>query len=187
MSLGKIFNDALNFVLKWEGGYVNNPFDLGGETNYGITQTTFDNYNKEKNKNLKSVKNITMLEIRDIYSKYWINSKCNIFGDKLSIVIFDTAVNFSVNGAIQFLQEALNEIYYVKLDVDGDFGNQSLYIFNRYIGKDPQKQLNLANKIINNRIAYRYHRVDNNSSQEIFLQGWLNRDNDLKKYINYKV
>ncbi len=29
------------FILKWEGGYVNDPDDLGGATNRGITLATF--------------------------------------------------------------------------------------------------------------------------------------------------
>ena len=31
------FDDIIEVVLKHEGGYVNDPNDLGGETNYGIT------------------------------------------------------------------------------------------------------------------------------------------------------
>ncbi len=33
-----IFEKALQFTLKWEGGYVDDPADPGGETNYGITE-----------------------------------------------------------------------------------------------------------------------------------------------------
>lgn len=35
------FDIALPITLKWEGGYVDNPNDPGGETNMGITMKTF--------------------------------------------------------------------------------------------------------------------------------------------------
>ncbi len=34
---------ALAFTLKWEGGYVDNPLDMGGITNYGISQRHYPN------------------------------------------------------------------------------------------------------------------------------------------------
>ena len=41
------FKKALEFVLRWEGGQSNNPNDLGGETNKGITHFTYDSYRKK--------------------------------------------------------------------------------------------------------------------------------------------
>ena len=32
------FNEIIETVLTHEGGYVNDPTDLGGETKYGITK-----------------------------------------------------------------------------------------------------------------------------------------------------
>ena len=32
-----------------EGGYSNNKYDLGGETNYGVTQDSLDEYNNWNN------------------------------------------------------------------------------------------------------------------------------------------
>ena len=31
------------FILKWEGGFVNDPDDLGGATNMGVTIGTYGN------------------------------------------------------------------------------------------------------------------------------------------------
>jgi len=36
------FDDAFKIVLGFEGGYVNDPADKGGETNYGITASTLN-------------------------------------------------------------------------------------------------------------------------------------------------
>ena len=32
------------FILKWEGGFVNDPDDLGGATNMGVTIGTYEAY-----------------------------------------------------------------------------------------------------------------------------------------------
>ena len=37
------FNEIIEVVLKHEGGYVNDPNDLGGETNFGITKRFYPN------------------------------------------------------------------------------------------------------------------------------------------------
>lgn len=46
----------LKFVLVREGGYSNNKDDLGGETNKGITHTTYDSYIRAKGLPKQSVK-----------------------------------------------------------------------------------------------------------------------------------
>lgn len=34
-------NQLAPFILKWEGGFVNDPADLGGATNMGVTIGTW--------------------------------------------------------------------------------------------------------------------------------------------------
>lgn len=36
------------FILKWEGGFVNDPADLGGATNKGVTIGTYKEYRKQR-------------------------------------------------------------------------------------------------------------------------------------------
>ena len=53
------FKKALNFVKQIEGGRSNYKQDKGGKTNLGITQITYNEYNKKRNLPLKDVNNIT--------------------------------------------------------------------------------------------------------------------------------
>ena len=38
------FDDIINQVLEHEGGYVDDPADKGGATNFGVIQRTYQNY-----------------------------------------------------------------------------------------------------------------------------------------------
>lgn len=102
-----LFKQALQFVLKWEGGYVNNPNDKGGATNKGITQGTYNNWLKTNGKKAKDVKNITQAEVEEIYKKnYWIKAGCDKMSPKFAILAFDTAVNMGVGRVNEFLKAA---------------------------------------------------------------------------------
>jgi len=169
-------NDALTFTLKWEGGYVNNPNDYGGATNYGVTQRTYDSWRRGKGLAPTSVKNITKDEVTQIYEmQYWVPTKCARMEQNLAIVMFDTAINFGVGGAFEFLQEAGG------LTPDGIWGPASESVFQK------NNNISFARKIIAGRKAYRHKRVKDDPSQKVFLQGWLNRDDDLLDFINERV
>ena len=67
------FEDAFKIVLGFEGGYVNDSDDRGGETNYGITASTL---NSAKNKGWVpfniTIKDIKLEYAKTIYKKgYW--------------------------------------------------------------------------------------------------------------------
>jgi len=167
------FDIAYTFTKKWEGGYVNHPNDPGGATNYGIIQSVYTEWRKSKGLEYQDVSYLTLDEAETIYyENYWLQAKCDQMGLPLNIVVFDTAVNFGVAGAVMFLQEALG------IPMDGIFGPLTEGAVKSANAKD------LAYTIIDSRIQYRYSRVDSNPSQSIFLQGWLNRDNDLYDYIH---
>ena len=56
----KNFNEIIEKVLEHEGGYVNDPTDLGGETKYGITKRFYPNVD---------IKNLTIEQAKEIYKK----------------------------------------------------------------------------------------------------------------------
>ncbi len=88
----KAFEDCMQFVFKWEGGYVNDPNDLGGETKYGITKRWHPNLD---------IKNLTREQAMEIYYKdYWLKAGCDKMFYPANLIIFDTAVNMGVSRAL---------------------------------------------------------------------------------------
>jgi len=167
-----IFYTAIKFTLSFEGSYSLNKDDPGGATNYGIIQSEYNIYRKSKKLPEQSVKLITIVEVKDIYkNSYWLSAKCDKYQTKLAIVMFDTAVNFGTGRAAKWLQKSLD------VAQDGAIDPATL----AKLAKTDQGLL--ANRICEYRIAFRYARVASAPSQKVFLNGWLNRDNALKKLI----
>lgn len=89
------FERALKFVLRWEGGYVNDPNDPGGETKYGISKRAYPH---------EDIKNMTLERATKIYyENYWLKAGCNSLPFPFDIVVFDTSVNMGRRRAVEFL------------------------------------------------------------------------------------
>jgi lysozyme family protein len=160
--------EALVFTLKWEGGYSNHPLDPGGATNFGIIQSRYNQYLKTKGQGPKPVKLITKAEYEEIYDKfYWDPVRAQYVDGTLGLVLFDTAVNLGVGGCLSRLQSSLG------LPITGTWTQN---ISDKIHSAD---QLAVALNICKLRIAKRYQRIRQNSTQKVFLAGWLNRDNAL--------
>ena len=94
------FAKGLNFVFKWEGGYVNDPNDPGGETKYGISKRTYP---------WIDIKNLDKEKAAEIYQKdYWDALGCDNYEDKLAISIFDAGVNCGVGRVSKWMREDFN-------------------------------------------------------------------------------
>jgi lysozyme family protein len=90
------FDSALTKVLRYEGGYVNDPRDPGGETNFGISKRA---YPKE------DIAGMTRERAAEIYRRdYWLPAHCDMVSSALRPLYFDTAVNCGVSTAIKMLQ-----------------------------------------------------------------------------------
>lgn len=168
MNFTKNFLDALDFVLKKEGGYVNHPADRGGPTNYGITQKTYEQWLGRK-VTADDIRLMPLSHAQQIYfERYWKpvgGDAIKNFG--IALALFDQAVNRGVSTVIKQAQAILG------VTQDGVMGNQTL------------AKLNAANPndflmafIQRAEQSYRAI-VERNPSQAVFLKGWLNRINSL--------
>ncbi len=102
------FEVAFAFVIRMEGGYVNDPHDPGGETKYGISRRAYPHL---------GVANLTIDNARALYHRdYWRAAECERLAPRLAIALFDCAVNQGVGKAKRLLQHA------VRVRVDGIIG-----------------------------------------------------------------
>lgn len=167
----KLFETALAFTLYFEGGFSNHPADKGGRTYKGILQTEYNAYRRRRGLPPLDVTQMSDAELMEIYQSYWDNSRSATMHPALAVVMFDTAVNFGIQNSVTFLQQALG------LPQTGVFdGNTKEALANG-------NNRNTALQMINERIIYRYKRVQEDASQMAFFHGWLARDYSLWGYV----
>lgn len=166
------FEAALPFVLRWEGGFVDHPADPGGRTNKGVTQRVYDAWRRRQGLAPRDVKHIEDAEAHRIYeSGYWLPPRCDLIAQPLDLVQFDTAVNMGVGRAVRLLQTA------VGCGVDGDFGPQT----ERAVAA-ADAGLTLA-KYCDARESFYRRLAQAKPELAVFLKGWLNRLNALRREV----
>ena len=164
------FLNALPFVLRWEGGFVDNPKDPGGRTNRGVTQTVYDAWRAQQGAAPRDVKLLEDGEMRAIYEgSYWMPPRCDLLESKLDLIQFDTAVNMGVGRAVRFLQSC------VGCGADGDFGpGTQTAVAACDQGAAMAAYCDLREKYYRGLAA-------KNPQLSVFLKGWLNRLNALRQ------
>ena len=102
------FERALHFVLAEEGGYVNDPADPGGETNFGISKRAYP---------LWDIAGLTREQAAQLYRRdYWDVLSCEQLPPAIALIVFDAGVNQGPLPAARMLQLALG------VPVDGVVG-----------------------------------------------------------------
>lgn len=106
------FDNAMAHVFEFEGGYVNDPRDPGGETRYGISKRSYPR---------EDIKNMTRARAAQIYRRdYWSAVRGDDLPAGLDLVAFDAAVNSGVSRGAKWLQGALG------VSADGRIGPQTI-------------------------------------------------------------
>ena len=150
----KTFDDIIEVVLHHEGGYVNDPKDPGGETNFGIA--------KRSNPDV-DIKNLTEEEAKEIYKRdYWDKNNIDDLPDDLKHIFFD----MGRGTAVKVLQRAINNKG-GNLAIDGGFGPSTSFALAAY---SPELE-----RVRAYRIKYYADLVTRKPDLEKFYFGWFRR------------
>lgn len=154
-------DDILAFILKEEGGLVNNPADPGGLTNHGVTQRYYDDRKAKGTVPAgypDSVADLTADQAAQLYvTDQWAFIHGDALDPSLALLALDCAVNQGAPEAVILLQLAANVTH------DGIMGPGTLAAIH---ARDPRVML----KEFAARRAVRYA-----AGNDTFELGWMRR------------
>lgn len=165
----------INEIIRVEGGYVNDPADSGGETNFGITVTIARNHGYNG-----PMRDMPVNVAFDIYSaKYWDAVKADDLVELSEAVaeeVVDTSVNMGPSRAGKFLQRALNVLnseakLYADLTVDGAIGPATLSALAAYLDQRNEMVLSRALNCLQG--SFYIELAERREKDERFVYGWL--------------
>ena len=166
-------NRLVPHILKWEGGFVNDPDDLGGATCKGVTYRTYKLYCNRNKLPIPSVGDLKRLTdktfeaiLKDMYWDACLGDK--IMSQGVANAIVDWAWNSGTATAVKEIQKVLG------VKADGIIGNISLSAINS------QSPLPLFGKIKTARVKYIEKICKSRPENQKFYRGWMNRINDLQ-------
>jgi lysozyme family protein len=120
------FAEALQAVLKHEGGWSHHPSDPGGMTNLGCTKAVWEEYCGHP-VDEKAMRALTPNDVAPLYKrKYWDKIKGDELPDGVDYVVFDAAINSGPGRAAKWLQAC------VGVDPDGGIGPKTLAAVNSF-------------------------------------------------------
>lgn len=162
------------FILRWEGGFVNDPLDRGGATHMGVNLSTWQQVGYDKNLDgtidIDDLRALTPEEVIGWVLKphYWDRWQADqIRNQSLANILVDWVWASGIHG-IKIPQRILG------VTPDGIVGTKTLTALNQASPQPLFEQIHQA------RLDFVDQIVRRNPSQARFLQGWKNRINDIR-------
>lgn len=145
------FDSSFAALVGNEGGYVNNPADPGGETNWGISKRSYPTVD---------IAALSQDDAKAIYKRdFWDRAQCDRLPPGIAFDVFDTAVNSGIGQAIRFLQRA------VGVADDGVVGPMTLAAISRVEPEAVQARFN----------GQRLDFMTRLTTWDTFSRGWARR------------
>ena len=165
------FEKSLGFTARWEGGESDDVDDPGGRTFVGITQASFSKWLKVPLENCQDVFTATGDQVASFYRAYWAGMSGEGYDridERLSLLMFDAAVQHGPSLAVEFLQLAIGA------EPDGKFGPKTYSTLQTVYEDTPQI---LLDDLVMHRRDH-YHERALKPQLTKFLPGWLARVDD---------
>ena len=153
------FDQAFAYVLKSEGGYVDNPADPGGATNLGCTKAVWEAF-VGHTVTKADIKALTPGDVKPLYRKrYWDAVRGDDLPDGVDYAVFDFAINSGSGRAIKALQRVLGA------NPDGQIGPATLALL------DAANPRDIASQVCEARLEF----LQGLSTWATFGRGWKDR------------
>jgi lysozyme family protein len=172
------FQQAVELVLRHEGGFVDDPADSGGATNYGVSLRFLQSLGLDIGDidcdgdiDEDDIRKLTRERAAEFYREHWWDEYgySRINDPAVATKVLDLSVNMGASQAHRVLQRALHAVGHRYVDVDGILGPQTLGAVNK---SNPESLL----AALKAEAAAHYRQlVSRNSKLAKFEQGWLNR------------
>lgn len=158
-------------LLRWEGGFVNDPDDPGGATNFGVTLNTWKRVGHDKDGDgdidAEDIRKLSLADAKGVLKKYFWD-KCHA-DDIRSQSVAEMLVDFMYNSggvAIYKLQKTLGIVQ------DGVIGPQTLRVLNSH-----PNQRQVFEQLKQYRLQYIDYIISRKPRLAKFSRGWKNRIN----------
>jgi len=168
-------DETIEVILRHEGGFVNDPDDAGGATNYGITIHTLSGW-LGRDATVDEVRNMSVDTAIAIYKqRYYYGPMINEVPHPVQIQIFDIGVNSGPLRGIKMAQKVVNLAGVVgPISVDGVMGPNT----KKAIETTQDAMGNFYNNaVVEERIGFYNRIVERKPSQKKFIKGWTKRAN----------
>lgn len=178
------FLKAVKTTLQHEGGFVNDPSDPGGATNFGVSLrfalaitgtdgSAFDfDFDHDGDVDKDDIKLMSPSDAIEVYWKFWWQKfHYDRLPEVVAAKVFDLSVNMGAKQAHKLLQRAINDLQgNARVTVDGILGPQTFAAIDTIV--DPYSLLNAF--IVQGEKFYR-NLVVARPALAKYRNGWLRR------------
>jgi lysozyme family protein len=187
------FLRALRAVLKFEGGFVEHPEDLGGPTNWGISSKLLLSLS-----HASSVYDLRFGEAIEIYfEQFWAHyeiscSRIALINEIVAGIVFDAAVLHGRRVAAMMFQRSINLSMAMLglqttpfLVVDGIVGERTLEAYEKVSHKMGGFEFTVLFSAF--RLQHVYDLIEANERLKVFVGGWIKRIEQAYEYYSEEI